>query len=90
LHNYNTGISLRYDLPFARTALAASQNSNNGLSLTQSASGSLLYDQAAHHLAANNNSNVGKASFIVVAYLDLNGNGKRDADGPKVAGLRSI
>jgi hypothetical protein len=87
MHSYNTGISLRYDLPFARTSATASRNSNSGISLTQSASGSLLYDQATHHLATNNNSNVGKAGFTIVAYLDLNGNGKRDTDEQKVAGL---
>lgn len=87
LHSYNTGISLRYDLPFARTAATASRNSNSRMSLTQSATGSLLYDQATHHLSASNNSNVGKSGFTVVSYLDLNANGKRDADEPKVAGL---
>ncbi|SEB11784.1 hypothetical protein [Pedobacter hartonius] len=86
-NSYTTGIGLRYDFSFARTAFAASHNNQSGFTLTQSATGSLLYDQASHYLTANNNSNVGKAGFTVIAYLDLNGNGVKDPAEPKAAGL---
>jgi hypothetical protein len=78
---------LRYDFSFARTAFTANHNSQSGLSLTQSATGSLLYDKTTHYFAANNNSNVEKAGLTVMAYLDLNGNGIKDADEPKAVGL---
>lgn len=85
--SYNTGIGLRYDFSFARTAITANTTSHYKPTLTQTASGSLLYDKATKYLAARNNSNAGKAGFTVLAYLDLNGNGRRDADEPKVEGL---
>jgi hypothetical protein len=85
--SYSTGIGLRYDFSFARTAFTVNHNSQSGTTLTQSATGSLLYDKTSRYFAADNNSNIGKAGLTVMAYLDLNGNGKKDADEPKVAGL---
>jgi hypothetical protein len=87
LHSYSTSIGLRYDFSFARTAITASHSNSSGLTLTQTASGSLLYDGATHHAAFNNNSNVGKASFTVITYLDLNRNARKDTNEPKVPGL---
>lgn len=85
--SYNTVIGFRYDFSFARTSITATHSGYGGSALTQTASGSLLYDKATHYLAASNNNNVGKAGFIVVAYLDINGNGRRDSDEPKLTGL---
>lgn len=82
----NIEIGLRYDLPFAQTGFSARQ-SNNMTSLVQSARGSLLFDPKAKYMNANNRSSVGKGAITFIPFLDLNCNGHREPDEPKVAGL---
>ena len=79
-------MSLRYNFNFAQTFFSASQG-NNITTTTQSARGSLLYDRSSNYLGANDQANVGRGGIIVVPYLDINCNGKRDDQEPKVAGL---
>jgi cell division protein FtsN len=79
-------MGLRYDLPFAQTGFSARQ-SNEQTSFVESARGSLLYDSKNHFLGTNNRSSVGKGAITFVPFLDLNCNGRRDPDEPKVAGL---
>jgi len=78
---------LRYDLSFARFGISARQ-SNGMLAVTESVSGSLLYDRNTHYLGFNNRPGLGRAGITILPYLDINGNGRRDADEPKVAGLK--
>lgn len=89
--NYKSNISsfeigLRYDLPFAQTGFSARQ-SNDMTSLVQSARGSLLFDPKTNYMSANNRSSVGKGAITFIPFLDLNCNGHREPDEPKVAGL---
>lgn len=88
--SYNTqnlSLGMRLDLSFIRTAVAANQ-ANRRTTLTQSLSGGLTYDAATGSVQLNNRTNVGRAGLLVYAYLDLNGNNKRDASEPKVPGLQ--
>ena len=84
LNTVNVG--LRYDFSFMQTGMAA-KISKNANAFTQSARGSLLVDGKSHYLGASNTSMVGRCGFTFLAYLDLNGNGKRDKNEPLVKGL---
>ena len=86
-HMTNAGIGFRYDFRFAQTFLSTSR-SNHRTAFIQSARGSLLYDRNTGYLDASCRSSVGRGGVVVLPYLDLNGNGKRDAGEPKVAGLK--
>ncbi len=79
-------MGLRYNFSFAQTFFSASYG-NHITTTTQSARGSLLYDRTSNYFAANDQANVGRGGIIVVPYLDINGNEKRDAQEPGVAGL---
>ena len=46
-----------------------------------------MYDNASKLLAANAYSNVGRGGVVIAPYLDLNCNGERDENEPKVDGL---
>ncbi len=81
------GIGFRYNLPFAQTSFS-SYHSNKTTTTVQSARGSLVYDNASKYFNANNQSNVGKGGIIILPYLDINCNGLRDANEPKVFGIK--
>ena len=82
----SVGIGLRYDFSSALTGLSVALG-NHTANLVQSASGSLMYDDRTNYLGFTNRSNIGKGGIIVIPYLDLNGNGRRDNGEPKVSGL---
>ncbi|MEP7166102.1 MAG: hypothetical protein ABI741_15470 [Ferruginibacter sp.] len=89
LVNKNIGlmtIGVRYNFSFAQTYFSASKSAHT-IATTQSARGSLLYDNKTNYLGVNNQTSVGKGGIIVSPYLDLNCNGKRDAGEPKAFGL---
>ncbi|MDP4292581.1 MAG: hypothetical protein Q8908_15990, partial [Bacteroidota bacterium] len=79
-------VGLRYDLSSMQTGLAT-RISKNANSFSQSARGSFYYDSKTHYLGTSNISTVGRGGFAFLAYLDLNGNGKRDQNEPKISGL---
>lgn len=83
----SVGAGFRYDLSFARVGVSARQVNNDHV-FVQSARGSVIRDGKTGYIGANNRSNVGRSGIAVLAYLDMNGNGRRDADEPKVPGLR--
>lgn len=84
--NNSINIGLRYDFSFMQTGVV-SKLSKNVNSFSQSASGSLLFDRKSRYVGTSNTSTVGRGGFIFFAFLDMNGNGKRDKNEPKVAGL---
>lgn len=89
--NWKLGISsftlgFRFDFSFARTFLSI-RTGTKTLAITQSASGSLLYDGSASYHELNNQSREGKGGFIIIPFLDLNGNGTQDTFEPRVSGL---
>ncbi|MES1218867.1 MAG: hypothetical protein ABUT20_25400, partial [Bacteroidota bacterium] len=83
----SVGIGLRYDFSFAISGLSFTRGNHGTGNMVQSASGSMLYDDRLHHLKFNNRNSVGKGIITVLPYLDLNGNGCRDANEPKVNGV---
>ncbi|QJB30726.1 carboxypeptidase regulatory-like domain-containing protein [Chitinophaga oryzae] len=80
------GITLRYDFKFAKAGLNTMIAGRNA-AVTVTAGGSLLYDRENHYLMTSNLGSVGRAQLTVLAFLDLNGNGKRDAGEPRLEGL---
>lgn len=86
LTNYFT-VGLRYNFSFAQTSASVTK-STDALATTQSARGSILYNDRSHTFNFSNQSNVGRGGLLVTPFLDLNANGKRDAGEPKVNGLK--
>lgn len=84
---YSITAGLRYDFSFAKASLIARQY--NGLvSVTESAAGSLIFDNMTGYVGVNNRNSVGRAGITILPYLDINANGHRDKGEPKVAGLK--
>ena len=52
--------------------------------MTQALSGSILYNDKTQSLSVSNQNNVGRAGLIILPFLDVNCNGKRDIGEPKV------
>jgi hypothetical protein len=84
ISNYQIG--LRYEFPFAQTG-ASVRRDNNTTSFVQSANGSLIFDGKTNYLGTDNRPNVGKGGIVIVPFLDLNCNGRRDNGEPKAFGL---
>jgi hypothetical protein len=84
--NNSLTVGIRYDFSFMQTDLE-SNFSKNINSYSQSANGSLLFDRKSHYVRASNYSMVGQSGLTFYAFLDLNGNGIKDNNEPKVAGL---
>jgi hypothetical protein len=79
-------LGVRYEFPFAQTSSSASY-SPYGTSFAQSANGSLMYDGNSNYFEVSNKSSVGKCGIVIVPFLDINCNGRRDSDEPKINGL---
>jgi hypothetical protein len=79
-------LGLRYNFSFAQAYFGGSY-ANNTITATQSVRGSLLYDNTTGYLGTSNQGQVGRGGVIVVPFLDLNCNGERDEDEPRVDGL---
>jgi hypothetical protein len=83
----NVGISLRYDLSFGQVAFSALRG-NTGTTLVQAARGGFIYDGNTDYFAANNRVNTGTGGIVLLPFLDMNGNGKKDAGEIKVPGIK--
>jgi hypothetical protein len=82
----NAGLSFRYDLSFAIAGLSFTKGNGGAGAIVHSASGSLLYDDRTKKAIFNNRSAVGKGVITLLPFLDMNGNGKRDANEPRAVG----
>lgn len=81
--NDNVFLSFRYDLPFARTGFSSSY-SNDRLSFSENAQGSLAFGADNGVITTGINSALGKGGILCYPFLDLNQNGKMDKGEPKV------
>lgn len=89
--NYSSNLTyfeagLRYDFGFGQTR-ASVRKSNKTIRHLAAINGSMIYDRKSNYLDFNNHTSVGKGSIILNPYLDMNGNGLRDADEPKAPNL---
>lgn len=83
----NVELGLRYDFSFAQTR-ASVRKSNDVIRTLQGVSGSLVHDGKSGFTNFNNYTSVGKGAILLIPYLDLNGNKRRDPDEPKAQGLK--
>ena len=79
-------LGFRYDFSFAQSGMSVRQTDDK-TSFTQYARGSLIRDRKTKYLGTDNRTNVGRGGITLVPYLDLNANGKKDKEEPKVSGL---
>lgn len=79
-------LTLRYDLPFARTGFTA-RRTNDQTTLIEMAQGSLIMDHKANYLGATNRVSVGRGGIVFAPFLDTNCNNKKDPGEPRVKGL---
>lgn len=85
----NIELGLRYDFSFAQTR-ASVRKTNDEYRTQQGISGSLLHDPKSGLTQFNNYTSIGKGSILLIPYLDLNGNGKRERGEPRAKGLKII
>lgn len=90
--NFNSDINniefgLRYDFSFAQTRLSV-RKSNDVYKTLQGINGSLIYDGKSGITDFNNYTNIGKGAVLLIPYLDMNGNKRRDKDEPGAQGLK--
>jgi len=78
--------SFRWDLSFAQTNLAA-RYSNDVLTTTQGARGSLAFGSGNNYIHADNRSTIGRGGITITPFIDMNHNGIRDEDEPLASGL---
>ena len=87
-HNNNyIGAGIRYNFSFAQTSFSTTKSSD-ATSVVQSARGSLMFDEKSAHVTFDNQTSVGRGGLVVVAFLDINGNGNHDINEPKIPGLK--
>jgi hypothetical protein len=79
-------LQFRYDFSFAQAGFTVAR-SNKKTILYQYARGSLISDRKTKYLGTDNRTNVGKGGIAIVAFMDLNSNGKRDPGERKAYGL---
>jgi len=79
-------VGMRYNFPFAQTGVTAIYGNNN-TSFSQTARGSLMFDGQTEWVGSSNMTNVGKGGLVIIPYLDMNANSRRDPDEPKLSGL---
>jgi cell division protein FtsN len=79
-------IGFTYNFSFAQTGLTYRQT-NSTPTFIQYARGSLISDPQTHYFGADEHPNVGKGGITVIAFIDLNNNGKWDSGEPRAAGL---
>jgi SPOR domain len=87
-NNVNFLIGMRYDFSFTRVSASVLQGNKNTYSRVESASGSIVNDSKTHYLRGDSRNNLGRAEIVVVPYLDINCNGRRDPGEPKASGLK--
>jgi hypothetical protein len=85
----SVGVGLRMDLPFAQMAVQ-SIHSASGTGFTESANGGVNYNSRLNRIQAVNRTGAGKGGVILVPFVDMNGDGHRDADEPGAQGLKII
>ena len=79
-------LGFRYDFSFAQLGASVRQ-SNKRTSMVQYARGSIIADSKTKYLGTDNRTNVGRGVISVTAFLDMNGNGRKDPGEQRVTGL---
>ncbi len=80
-------LGLRYNFSFAQTSVSVTKRGDITSSV-QTARGSLMYNDKSHSFITNSQTNIGKGGLLILPFLDINCNGKRDDGEPRVNGLK--
>jgi len=80
------GIGIRCNFSFTQASISAT-HSRHLITTTLSANGNFMYDAKTNYIGAKSQPGVGKGGIIISPFLDVNCNGKRDANEQKVSGL---
>jgi len=79
-------VSFRYELPFAQASTSA-RLANGRLLSTESARGGFAFGSGNGYIHSDNRSSVGRGGITITPFLDINHNGKRDANESIAPGL---
>lgn len=77
---------IRYDFSFAQAGMSVRQT-NKRTSFVEYARGSIINDRKTRYIGTDNRTNVGRGGISVIAFIDINSNGRKDNDEPKLSGL---
>lgn len=80
-------VGLRWDFSFGQLGLSA-LTGNRTTTVVGSARGSFVHEGKTGYTAFSNRSQVGTGGMLVYAFLDLNGNNRRDDGEPRLNGLK--
>jgi hypothetical protein len=87
--NYNSvNIGFRWEFSRAQVGAAVRKSSNNDMTFITSVRGSVVRDTKTGYVGLSAQPVVGKGGIILLTYLDINNNGKKDPGEPKLKGLR--
>lgn len=81
-------LGLSTDFPGARLTTHSRYTQETGLAGTHSAEGSLLWNARERRVEVGNGRSMGRSGLVGVVYVDLNGNGARDAGEPEAPDVR--
>jgi len=84
----NIEVGFRYDFSFAQTGINA-RRSGHATTVTESATGSLIFDARSGYISASSRSTVGNGGLVLTPFLDINCNGIKDKGEPKISGLQA-
>ena len=80
-------LGFRYNFSFAQTFFRASKTKKSVIA-TQSATGSLMFDPLSKYIGTGNQSHTGRGGVLVIPFLNMNCNSKKDKNQPRVAGMK--
>lgn len=84
----NIEIGFRYDFSFAQSGINA-RRSGGKTTVTESATGSIIFDARSGYISGSSRSTVGNGGLILIPFLDINCNGIKDKGEPKISGLQA-
>jgi hypothetical protein len=85
----NIEFGLRYDFSFAQTRFSV-RKTNDVYRTLQAVNGSLIHDSKSGIIDFNNYTSIGKGAVLLIPYVDINGNNRRDKDEPDAPGLKVL
>lgn len=80
-------VQFRYEFSFAQLATSV-RATNRGLYLLEAANGSLYYNNKTRRTGTTSGTMVGRGGAVIVPFLDMNGDGNKQKDEPRVSGLK--
>jgi outer membrane protein OmpA-like peptidoglycan-associated protein len=83
----SVNLAFRYELPFMMTN-ASTTVSNKSIQISEGASGSFAFNSGGKYVRVDNRGAVGRSGISLIPFVDVNFNGKRDANEPFSKGLR--